>query len=221
MLREGRFTAAQKKALREFWPQYGLEVENGLIDPEKVFGRRAQLVMEVGFGMGDSLLCMLNQQPEADFIGVEVHSPGVGHLLNRVAKTGAGNLRIYRADVKDVLQRCLPDNCLDRAQIFFPDPWQKKRHHKRRLIDEEFVNLVAAKLKPEGKLHLATDWPQYADSMHAVIDNSDHFKILSGEVVSRPKTKYEQRAESFGHQVFDFCFVKNQEGALVKQAALD
>ncbi len=209
VLREGRFTPAQKRALHELWPAYGLEVEDGLISPEEVFGRRAPLVMEIGFGMGDSLLSMLQLQPDADFIGVEVHSPGVGHLLNRVAKKSARNLRIYRADATDVLQSCLPPSCLDKVQIFFPDPWPKKRHHKRRLIDAAFVALLAAKLKPAGRLHLATDLPQYAESMVAVIGTSGQFSVLPDEGISRPKTKYEQRAETVGDQVFDFCFTKN------------
>ncbi len=209
VLRQGRFTPAQKRALREFWPNYGLEVEKGLIDTEKVFARKAKLVMEIGFGMGDSLFTMLQEQPDSDFIGVEVHSPGVGHLLHRVAKAAAGNLRIYKADATDVLQRCLPDDSLDRVQIYFPDPWPKKRHHKRRLIDAHFVDLLAPKLKSAGRLHVATDSSQYADSMRAVIDASDHFTPLSDDEISRPKTKYEQRAERSEHRVFDLCYLKH------------
>lgn len=208
MLRRRRFTPAQKRSLTEFWPDYGLRVDDGLIDPQKVFGRKALLVMEIGFGMGDSLLTMLQQQSESDFIGVEVHSPGVGHLLNRVAKLEANNLRIYKADVMGVLKRCIPDDCLDRVQIFFPDPWPKKRHHKRRLINEIFVNLMGSKLKCTGILHLATDWPQYADSMNAVIDNTDLFEPLSERAPTRSKTKFEQRAERRGDHIIDLCYLK-------------
>ena len=166
-------------------------------------------ILEIGFGMGDSLFTMLQEQPDSDFIGVEVHSPGVGHLLHRVAKAAAGNLRIYKADATDVLQRCLPDDSLDRVQIYFPDPWPKKRHHKRRLIDAHFVDLLAPKLKSAGRLHVATDSSQYADSMRAVIDASDHFTPLSDDEISRPKTKYEQRAERSEHRVFDLCYLKH------------
>jgi len=208
VLREGRFTPAQKRAVMQFWPEYGLEIESGPIDPEKVFSRRAPLVMEIGFGMGDSLLTMLKQQPEVDFLGVEVYAPGVGHLLNRVARSGASNLRIYKADALDVLQRCIPFNCLDRMQIFFPDPWPKKRHHKRRLIDDHFVSLAESKLKPGGELHLATDWVAYAESMKVVIGKSARFEPLLDRMLSRPKTKYEQRAEISEHQIVDLCFIK-------------
>ena len=208
VLRQGRFTAAQKRSLIQYWPRYGLEVENGVIDPAELFGRKAELVMEVGFGMGDSLLSMLRQQPDTDFIGVEVHAPGVGHLLHRVAKLGAGNLRIFKADVIDVLQGCIPPACLDQVQIFFPDPWPKKRHHKRRLINERFVDLVQSKLKPAGLLHLTTDWPEYADSVKSVMGKFEYFQSKSDPVICRPKTKYEQRAEKLGHPIIDLCYEK-------------
>ncbi|MBP9725909.1 MAG: tRNA (guanosine(46)-N7)-methyltransferase TrmB [Gammaproteobacteria bacterium] len=211
--REGRFTPAQSKALLENWSFYGLDCQPVEICPEKVFGRVAPLIIEIGFGMGVSFLETIEKNPEHDFIGIEVHRPGVGAFLHQAQQKQIANVRVYCHDAVEVLRQSIPDNSVDKVCIFFPDPWPKKRHNKRRLIQSEFVELIAKKLKKGGCLHLATDWENYAEHMLAVLQLSSLINTSeSGDYVPRPEsrvsTKYEQRGERLGHMVRDLMFAK-------------
>lgn len=212
VLRQGRMTEGQKKAYDRSWPRYGLTREHGLIDPRQLFGRDAPLNLEIGFGMGKSLAEMAEAAPDQDFIGVEVHLPGVGALLKEIEDRGLDNIRIYNIDANDVIDLCLPDGCLDRAMVFFPDPWHKKKHHKRRLIQPEFVQRIRRKLRVGGILHLATDWENYAEHMMEVMSVADGFANTRGagefspRPEDRPVTKFEKRGERLGHGVWDLLF---------------
>ena len=158
VLREGRLTAGQRNALDTLWPRFGLERDQGALDPEHVFGRDAPRVLEIGYGMGQSLAQMAAADPDKDFIGIEVHRPGVGALLMEIEQQGLNNLRSYCDDAVEILELCIPDNSLARVQLYFPDPWHKKKHHKRRIVQPAWVALVQRKLQPGGILHMATDW---------------------------------------------------------------
>ncbi|HET8711872.1 MAG TPA: tRNA (guanosine(46)-N7)-methyltransferase TrmB [Spongiibacteraceae bacterium] len=212
VLRQGRMTAAQESGL-ELLPQKGLFREHGLLDCEKAFGRSAPTVLEIGFGMGASLLQMAQAASDKNFIGIEVHRPGVGKLLHDMADAGVDNIRVYCDDAVEVLQHCIADDSLDAVQIFFPDPWHKKRHHKRRLIQPEFVELLHRKLKTGGVLHAATDWQDYAEHILAVMQAAPNFRNCAINDYAlrpdyRPKTKFEQRGERLGHGVWDIMFAK-------------
>jgi tRNA (guanine-N7-)-methyltransferase len=211
VIRAGRTTDAQKQAMAEQWPHMGLELANGRLDPKAVFGRDAPLVFEIGFGMGDSLAAMAKAHPEWNYIGVEVHAPGVGNLLKVAAAEELSNLRLYRADAKDVLQHCITDASLARIQIFFPDPWHKKKHHKRRLLQPDFVQELRRKLAIGGVLHLATDWQPYAEQMLQVLGEAEGFRNCAGPGQwalehERPPTKFEKRGQKLGHGVWDLLF---------------
>lgn len=214
VLRQGRMTEGQKKAYDRNWQKYGLSRENGMIDPRQVFGRDNMLNLEIGFGMGQSLVEMAEAAPEQDFIGVEVHLPGVGALLKEVDERGLDNVRVYNIDANDVIDLCLPDACLDRVMIFFPDPWPKKKHHKRRLIQAEFIQRIRHKLRVGGVLHLATDWENYAEHMMEVMSESEGFANVqesggySLRPDDRPITKFEKRGENLGHGVWDLLFYR-------------
>ena len=216
--REGRTTRAQQRALTEWWGQFGVEAGRSLLEIDKVFGRRASLVLEIGFGDGESLVAMAMDHPELDYLGIEIHRPGIGHLLLRVAKLGLSNVRVMCADAVEVLERQIPDQCLDRVQIFFPDPWPKTRHHKRRLIQPPFVALLARKLKPTGQLHVATDCEQYARNILDLFSRAPEWvNTIAGEGFAprpahRPPTKFEQRGRRLGHGVWDLLFVKAEGG---------
>lgn len=214
VLRQGRMTEGQKKAYERLWPEYGLTRDAGMIDPREVFGRDNMLNLEIGFGMGKSLAEMAEAAPEQDFIGVEVHLPGVGALLKEVDEHGLENVRVYNIDANDVIDLCLPDACLDRVMVFFPDPWHKKKHHKRRLIQTEFVQRIRHKLRVGGVLHLATDWENYAEHMLEVMNDSEGFANCQAEggysprPDHRPITKFEKRGEKLGHGVWDLLFYR-------------
>jgi len=211
--REGRLTPAQQRALDDLYPIYGLKHEGVRFDFEKIFNRQAKTILEIGFGMGDSLAEMAKNQPEHNFIGIEVHRPGVGALLQKVQQQALNNIRVMEEDAVEILRDDMPDHALDVIQIFFPDPWHKKRHHKRRLIKPEFVQLMMKKLKPGGMIHLATDWEHYAEQMMEVLSNTDGLKNMSGDHLFaprpawRPLTKFEKRGENLGHGVWDLLFV--------------
>lgn len=215
VLRQGRMTIAQNKALQELWSEYGLEFGLQVIDLEQVFGipidgmpaARPAYVMEIGFGMGDSLFESMREFPDTRFLGIEVHGPGVGHLMKLAASKRLPNLRVYRHDAIEVLKHCIADNCLDVVQIFFPDPWPKKKHHKRRLINSDFIRLVSNKLKARGILHLVTDWPSYAQQMRELVTSSNLYDVLE-EGRARPQTKYERRAINLGHSIVDLVYKK-------------
>ena len=214
VMRAGRMTPGQQRGLDEGWPRYGLELESGPLNISELFGRDAPVTFEIGFGMGQSLLEMAQAAPEQDFIGVEVHRPGVGALLNGMLKQDMNNVRVYSCDALDVLRQCVADNSLDRVLLYFPDPWHKSRHHKRRIVNENFAALVRQKLKPGGILHMATDWEPYAEHMLEVMQVAPGYQNLSpaGNWVERPAerpvTKFERRGERLGHGVWDLKFSK-------------
>jgi len=215
VLRQGRMTGAQQRGVDDFLPRYGLALENGRIDPAQVFGRSAPLVVEVGFGMGNSLLEQLQSMPDHDFIGIEVHLPGVGKLLCEAGDLNLDNLRVYRDDAVEVLNQCLPDESIDLFQLFFPDPWPKKKHHKRRIVQPPFVETVRKKLKIGGRFHLATDWEAYAEHMRDVMNAAPGYSntATGGDFVprpaTRPLTKFEKRGEKLGHGVWDLIYQRN------------
>ena len=212
VLREGRLTAGQKNALETLWPRFGLERKQGMLDPGQEFGRDAPLVLEVGYGMGQSLAAMAAAEPDKDFIGIEVHRPGVGALLMAIEEHGLSNLRSYCDDAVDILRLCIPDNSLSRLQLYFPDPWHKKKHHKRRIVQPEWVSLVQRKLAPGGVLHMATDWEDYAAHMMEVMNAAEGWHNTAGEGQFaprppwRPETKFERRGQALGHGVWDLLF---------------
>ena len=212
--REGRMTDGQKAALDRLWPRYGLEKPDGLLDAQKIFGRKAPLILEIGFGNGDHLLSRAAAEPQHDFIGAEVHRPGVGRLMLNAEKQGLANLRAVSDDAVEVLRDWLPDAVLSEVVIYFPDPWHKKRHNKRRIVQPEFIELLAAKMPSGGRLLLATDWAPYAAHMLEVLNAAPHFcnEAADGGYVprhaTRPKTKFEARGERLGHEVFDLSFIR-------------
>lgn len=206
VIRAGRMTTGQRRALEENWPEYGLNVEDGWLDPAAEFANQNPLVVEIGFGMGDSLLQMAEENPGMNFVGIEVHRPGVGHLLRLAAEKGITNLRVYCADTTSVFEGAIPAGSVDRIQIFFPDPWPKKRHHKRRLLNAEFVSRIEHALAPGGTIHIATDWAPYGEKIDALMLESGTLKPVLPP--SRPLTKYEKRGKRLGHKVMDLAFEK-------------
>ena len=220
VLRPGRMTAAQRKALEDHWPRFGLELGEGVVDFAQCFGRPGPLVLEIGFGMGQSLVDMAAASPETNFVGVEVHRPGVGKLLHDMADQGIENIRVYCEDAVEVLTRCVAPGGLDGVQIYFPDPWHKKRHHKRRLIQPEFVALLSTRIRPGGFLHLATDWENYAEQMLEVLSAEDSLINRAGtgkyseRPARRPETKFERRGHRLGHGVWDLLFEKVDQPAV-------
>jgi tRNA (guanine-N7-)-methyltransferase len=205
-------TPGQQRAVDDSWELWGLEHSAGPLDASALFPRPGPLVLEIGFGMGQSLVEMAQADPRSDFIGIEVHRPGVGKLLHSMRERGVSNIRVYCHDAVEVLRDCIPDGSLDTVQIFFPDPWHKKRHNKRRLIQSVFVQQLEPKLRPGGLLHLATDWEHYAEQMMEVMSAAPGFENSSGEGCftprpeHRPLTKFEQRGERLGHGVWDLMF---------------
>lgn len=212
VIRAGRMTPGQERALTEQWPTYGVELDAGMQDLDQLFGRAAPVVLEIGFGMGDSLLAMAEAMSEQNFIGIEVHRPGVGRLLNSLTKAGLSNVRVFQDDALDVLAKCIPDASLDCLQLFFPDPWPKKKHHKRRIVQPEFAQQVRQKLKIGGNFHMATDWQPYAEHMMEVMSAAEGYKNQQGEgqyapqPEHRPDTKFQRRGEKLGHGVWDLVF---------------
>jgi tRNA (guanine-N7-)-methyltransferase len=213
--REGRLTNGQKSALKTLWPIFGVDNNTSIDDLDSLFGRPAPKVLEIGFGMGDSLAAMAQSNSDIDYLGIEIHRPGIGHLLSLANKTNITNLRIINQDAVDALQTIIPDQSFDTIQIFFPDPWPKKRHHKRRLIQPEFSDKLIKKLKFGGKLHLATDWEDYAQHMLSVLNKFHQISNASRQGTfierppSRPITKFERRGTNLGHNVWDLLYVKN------------
>jgi tRNA (guanine-N7-)-methyltransferase len=207
--REGRITPAQARALAELLPHYGLQVTGGVFDFIRIFGRDAVRTLEIGCGNGDTLSELASLHPDQDFIGIEVHRPGVGRLLNTLARANLDNVRVVCADAVEVLDRCIPDASLDAVLLYFPDPWPKKRHHKRRIVQPEFVACVAQKLKPGGRFQLATDWVEYAEQMLATLMASPGFHNTAADggfvprPTERPLTRFERRGLNRGHPVYD------------------
>ncbi len=211
--REAKGVLARAEILKAHWPAYGLSAsEQGTINPQLIFGRVAPLVLEIGFGRGETLLQMALESPEKDFIGVEVYHTGLSQLLVQIDRTGLKNLRLFSADATLVLKDRIADVSLDTVQIFFPDPWPKRKHHKRRLIQVDFIKWVASKLKPGGRLHVATDWKDYAEHSMRLLSANPHFENEAGpgccvpRPPSRPLSKYERRGLALGHSTWDLIF---------------
>lgn len=215
--RNGRITVAQQRALADCWPRYGVDFHTNRVDLEALFGRMAPRTMEIGFGNGEHLVARAVAEPQRDFLGVEVHLAGVGHLLNAAAAAGIHNLRIACHDAIEVLQAQIAPQSLDEVQILFPDPWPKSRHHKRRLIQPAFVELLATRLAAGGRLLIATDWQPYAEHIQQVLDDCSRFEALvanaAGGDVSAPapaqaraQTRFERRGLRLGHAVSEFCY---------------
>jgi tRNA (guanine-N7-)-methyltransferase len=214
VIRAGRATAAQQRALDELWPKYGIEFESRRLDLDSVFGRHAPRMIEIGFGAGEALLAFAGSHADVDCIGIEVHRPGVGHLLLGAEAGQVRNLRIICHDAVEVLEQQIAPASIALVHVFFPDPWPKKRHHKRRLIQPAFVQLLARVLCPGGTLRLATDWEHYAMQMREVIDASSAFENASAHgfvarAVDRPLTRFERRGQRLGHDVWDLEYRRN------------
>ncbi len=212
VLRAGRMTPGQQRAFEQNWERWGLQHGDGLLDFDTTFGRAGPRVLEIGFGMGHSLVAMAAAAPATNFVGIEVHRPGVGKLLHSMAEQDVDNIRTYCHDAVEILRDCIPPGSLDTVQIFFPDPWHKKKHNKRRLIQAPFVAYLITRLKVGGILHLATDWEDYAQQMMAVLSAEPGLgnECGEGEFAPRPEhrplTKFERRGERLGHGVWDLVF---------------
>ncbi len=212
VVRGGRTTAAQERAWRESWPRFGLETTERLLDLSAIFGREAPRTLEIGFGNGEALAALAATHPERDFLGIEVHRAGIGRLMLRAEALGLANLRVICRDAVEVLQHCIPAASLDEVLLYFPDPWPKKKHHKRRIVQPAFVALVADRLGQDGVLRMATDWLPYAEHMLAVAASCPQLHNLSPDHAysprpgSRPVTRFESRGRGLGHEVRDLAF---------------
>jgi len=212
VIRNGRMTSAQSAALEELMPRYGIPYQTAPLDLTDLFAREAPVWLEIGFGNGDALVHMASQLPEVNFIGVEVHAPGVGHALKAIDDAGQTNVRIIQHDVMEVLQTMIPAESLQRVLLLFPDPWRKKRHFKRRIVQPEFIKLVASRLLLGGDLHCATDWHDYAEWMLEHLNQAESFCNLSPDNtwIERPSwridTRFEQRGMRLGHTVHDLLY---------------
>lgn len=214
VIRGGRLTSGQARALEELWPRYGIEPEAGHapLDFQALFGRKAPVIVEIGFGNGEATWRTAEAHPEQDFIGVEVHRPGIGRLLLALAHHGLDNVRIACMDAVEFIRDWTAPASLDGVRIYFPDPWPKKRHHKRRLVQPPFVAALASRMAPGAILHIATDWAPYAEYMSEVLAAGDAFCNLSqsGDYSPRPEwrpeTRYERRGRNLGHRVYDLVY---------------
>ena len=217
VLRQGRITSGQERALAEHWPRYGLEVDENLrVDAASLFGDARELILEIGFGNGESFVQMAEAAPQQGFVGIEVHRPGVGHALVLAAVAGIDNLRVIRHDAVAIIRDHVPDGALSRVQIYFPDPWPKARHHKRRIVQRAFTDLIWHKLRAGGEIHCATDWEHYAAWMRDVFAGDPKWQNLGGDdgfaprPAWRPQTKFERRGERLGHGVWDLRYRKTE-----------
>lgn len=210
--REGRITHAQRRAIDELWPRYGLDIDGGFLDFREVFGRDAPRCLEIGFGNGEALASMSREHPGHDFLGADVYRPGIGSLLLKLEKSGLGNARVFRDDAVTVLRQRIPDGSLSAVMLFFPDPWPKRRHHKRRILQPDFAALVRRKLHPGGIFHMATDWQNYAEQMVEVMEQQPKFLNVAGpgrfseDHGWRPPTRFERRGLELGHSVWDLIY---------------
>lgn len=220
VLRQGRFTPAQQRAFDELWPRFGLDYAGAPRDLDQVFGRQAPRVLEIGFGNGDALRLAAARDPERDYIGIEVHAPGVGRLLNALDTDAATHVRLYHHDAVEVLRNEVAESSLDEVRIYFPDPWHKKRHNKRRLIQPEFAALLVSRLRRGGRLHAATDWQDYAEQMWDVLDATEGLQNRAGPRGHvprpdwRPQTHFETRGQKLGHGVWDLVYDKTRESEM-------
>jgi tRNA (guanine-N7-)-methyltransferase len=212
VLRQGRVTNAQRRACEELLTVYGVPFAPAPLDLERLFGRAAPKILEIGFGMGETTATIAQAHPENDYLGIEVHTPGVGSLLKQLADLNLKNVRIIRHDAVEVLQQMIASAALDGVHLFFPDPWPKKRHHKRRLVQAPFTALVATRMKSGAYLHAATDWEDYAQQMLQVLSADRALENTASGYAerpeSRPETKFERRGLDLGHRVWDLVFRK-------------
>ena len=213
VLRQGRFSRGQQRAYEELLPRYGIAFRREPLDFEHAFGRRADVVAEVGFGMGETTARIAAENPGIDYLAMEVHSPGVGSLLRQLDEGGIGNVRIVAHDAVEVLREMVPERSLRGMHVFFPDPWPKKRHHKRRLIQPEFAALAASRLEQGGYLHVATDWQEYAEHVLEVLGATPGLRntaeSFAPRPATRPETKFERRGLKLGHGVWDIMFTRS------------
>ncbi len=217
VLREGRLTSGQQRALDVLFPRFGLHGE-GELDWVALFGNTHPVTLEIGFGNGESLAAMAEAAPELNFLGVEVHRPGVGHLLQLIEQKGLTNVRVANTDAVELLKQRIPAASLDRLLLFFPDPWHKSRHHKRRIVQAGFADLVASRLRPGGLWHLATDWENYAEHMREVLESHPAFDnaiapnaCAPDRPAWRPETKFERRGQRLGHGVWDMLYTRRND----------
>lgn len=212
ILRQGRLTQGQQRALEQQWPTFGIDFDQQAINFESLFNNNNDTVLEIGFGNGESLATMAEQAPDLNFIGIEVHRPGVGHLLHIIDEKQLNNLRVMNHDAIEILEQQIPNDSLARVQLYFPDPWHKKKHNKRRIVQTGFLDLLAKKVKTNGHLHFATDWQPYAEHMlstlsaHPLFENTDPANSYSEKPSYRPETKFERRGQRLGHGVWDLVF---------------
>ena len=210
--RAGRLTASQQRALDEDWPAFGIAFDGELLALDEVFGRAAPRVLEIGFGNGETLVQQAADDPGRDYLGVEVHDPGIGHCLIAAKKAGITNLRLIAHDAIEVLETQVPPQSLQRINLYFADPWPKKRHHKRRIVQPPFLALCADRLESNGSLHIATDWANYAEHIDEMLEASPHFRCVerrehAGDApLDRPRTKFERRGLKKGHRIWDWRF---------------
>ena len=214
VLREGRLTPSQERAMHDLWPRFGVDYAGAVRDLDALFGRAAPRVVEIGFGNGDALLQSAAADPARDYLGIEVHAPGVGRALAGIARDSLSNVRVVRHDALEVLRDEIAPGALDEVRIWFPDPWHKKRHHKRRIVRAETAALIASRLRPGGVLHLATDWQPYAEHMWDVLDAEPALCNVAGprgavpRPEGRPLTRFESRGIGLGHDVVDIVYAR-------------
>lgn len=212
VIRAGRMTKGQQRGLDEYWPHYGLKADDGPDAFTSSTSSATRIVAEIGFGMGNALLRQIEKHPDTHFLGIEVHPPGVGHLLNELGKKELNNANVYHECAKDVMQHGLPEKSIDKMQVFFPDPWHKKRHHKRRLIQADAIAMIARVVKPGGFCHLATDWENYAEHMETIFAGSKQWKRIDKDSmltlcpIDREHTRFEARGLRLGHKITDLIY---------------
>jgi tRNA (guanine-N7-)-methyltransferase len=213
--RTGRVTPGQVRALTELWPQFGIDYTPTSLRFEETFGRKAPVVLEVGFGNGESLVSQAAANPDLDYVGIEVHEPGVGHCMIHANNALLKNLRVICQDAIDVLQNQIPEHSICRVNLYFPDPWPKKKHHKRRIIQPSFLKLIADTLETDGNLHIATDWENYAEHIDEILGQSGLFRVAErrehagDNALDRPGTRFERRGLKKGHKIFDWRLILN------------
>ena len=213
VLRSGRLTASQEKAIATQWPLFGIDKGDSTLNFAELFGNEAPVTLEIGYGMGGSLAEMAMADPERNFVGIEVHAPGIGNLLKLIEEHNIQNLRLLDDDAVEVLKHRISDQSLERVHLYFPDPWHKKKHHKRRIVKEDFLVLLASKLQDNGIFHMATDWQDYAEHMAEVMQATNYFtSTADGPYIERPDfrpvTKFERRGLKLGHGVWDLIYKK-------------
>ena len=216
--RSGRLSKAQSTGLNELWGDYGVNINEKILNFDELFLNKNDITLEVGFGNGDSLLEMAIQQPDQNFLGIEVYEAGVGRLINEASKNNLSNLKIIKEDAVEILTNNISDNSLSCFQLFFPDPWHKKKHHKRRIVQTSFLDRLSKKLKNDGIAHIATDWENYAEHIMDTLESHPHFKNCAGDHIysvrpkNRPLTKFENRGQKLGHGVWDIIFTNIKGG---------